>query len=224
MTNFLDEQKAYYRARAAEYDQWWLRQGRYDQGQVFLSQWQAEQRQLFATFDQLGPVQHALELACGTGNWTERLVQIAEKVTALDASEEMIAINRAKVDSPRVSYRQVDLFEWGPDHQYDLLVAGFWLSHIPPDHLMPHLRMLRRALKPDGRLFLVDGQRYTTQQDLDQDVNSERYLQKRVLNDGSEYVILKRYYAQAELQDVLHEAGLPAEVIFTPTFFWMAVI
>jgi hypothetical protein len=30
----LREQADYYRARAPEYDQWWLREGRYDRGQT----------------------------------------------------------------------------------------------------------------------------------------------------------------------------------------------
>ena len=39
MDHLLDEQIAYYRARAAEYDQWWLRQGRYDQGPELAARW-----------------------------------------------------------------------------------------------------------------------------------------------------------------------------------------
>ena len=36
------EQLEYYRARAAEYEQWWLRQGRYDRGEDLNAQWLAE--------------------------------------------------------------------------------------------------------------------------------------------------------------------------------------
>ena len=38
----LDEQIAYYRARASEYDEWFLRQGRYDRGPEHRAQWLRE--------------------------------------------------------------------------------------------------------------------------------------------------------------------------------------
>ena len=38
----LQEQVAYYRARAAEYDEWWYRTGRYDRGPEHRAAWQRE--------------------------------------------------------------------------------------------------------------------------------------------------------------------------------------
>ncbi|NJL28893.1 MAG: hypothetical protein HC897_13870, partial [Thermoanaerobaculia bacterium] len=40
--DLIAEQIAYYRARAPEYDEWFLRQGRYDRGEVHRAQWQRE--------------------------------------------------------------------------------------------------------------------------------------------------------------------------------------
>ena len=40
--SILKEQVAYYRARAAEYDEWHSRQGRYDRGDEHNLQWYAE--------------------------------------------------------------------------------------------------------------------------------------------------------------------------------------
>ena len=44
--DLLTEQRDYYRARAGEYYQWWLRQGRYDRGPDFQTRWTAEVQQL----------------------------------------------------------------------------------------------------------------------------------------------------------------------------------
>lgn len=220
--DIIETQKAYYRARAAEYDQWWLRQGRYALSPDNHAQWDREKQALFDTFDSLGSVEYAVELACGTGNWTKRLVNVAKQVTALDASTEMLAITRAKVDDASVVYQQVDLFEWEPQQQYDLLVACFWLSHVPTEHLTSHLSLMRRAVKPNGRLFLVDAQPYFRNEHTYRNVEQEAYEQRRQINDGREFVILKRYFTQAELVDLLQAAGFNAEVHLTPKFFWMA--
>ena len=44
--NLLQEQIEYYRARAGEYDEWWLRHGRYDRGPEENARWFAEAEQL----------------------------------------------------------------------------------------------------------------------------------------------------------------------------------
>ena len=158
MTDLLQQQIEYYSARAPEYDQWFYRQGRYDQGDDFKRQWKSEAQMVR---DQLlnAPRQtHILEMAPGTGIWTEQLIKLGDQVTALDASPDMIAINQAKLGSDKVAYIQTDLFDWRPQQTYDMVFFGFWLSHVPADRLSPFLRTIYQALKPGGRLFFVDSQ------------------------------------------------------------------
>ena len=50
----IDDQIAYYRARASEYDDWWFRQGRYDRGDEQRRAWSAEIAHLETALD--GPV------------------------------------------------------------------------------------------------------------------------------------------------------------------------
>lgn len=70
----LEEQVAYYRARASEYDDWFLRRGRYDRGVVRNLRWfeQVEQvrARLASAQAELPENVRVLELACGTGLWT----------------------------------------------------------------------------------------------------------------------------------------------------------
>jgi demethylmenaquinone methyltransferase/2-methoxy-6-polyprenyl-1,4-benzoquinol methylase len=124
----LAEMVDYYRARAPEYDEWWQRQGRYDRGPEHNARWFAEIEEVLADFDALQMSGDVLELAPGTGNWTQRLLATADMVTAVDASIEMIALNQARVQSDRVSYVLADLFAWQPERQYDAICFGFWLS------------------------------------------------------------------------------------------------
>src|SRR5918998_3475950 len=93
----LEEMAAYYRERAAEYDEWFYRRGRFDRGSVTNARWSTEAALVFAALDDLRPEGDVLELAPGTGIWTERLARTARTITAVDASPEMLAINRAKV-------------------------------------------------------------------------------------------------------------------------------
>ena len=144
----LEEMATYYRARAAEYDEWFYRQGRFDRGPEANGRWFAEAEEVFAALDALAPDGDVLELAPGTGIWTARLLRHARTITAIDASPEMIAINRAKVASDRVRYLLADLFAWRPDRRYDAVCFAFWISHVPDERLDPFLATVAAAASP----------------------------------------------------------------------------
>jgi demethylmenaquinone methyltransferase/2-methoxy-6-polyprenyl-1,4-benzoquinol methylase len=83
----------------------------------------------------MGPFEQVLELACGTGIWTQALLSIGREITAVDAAPEMLEINAWKVANTRVRYQCADLVTWEPDRQYDLVFCAFWLPHVPPNAL-----------------------------------------------------------------------------------------
>lgn len=189
----LDEQIAFYRARAQEYDQSWAT------------------RQELETVKQslrtMGPFAEVIELACGRGFWTRELVRIGQSVTAIDASPEMIDLNRRNVASDRVTYQKRDLFNWEPDREYGLLFAGFWLSHVPPDAMDDFLAKVQRAIRPCGIVFFVD-----QCNDIRDDVqgDTEGILQRRRVVDGRTFTIVKVYYHPALLAARLNRFGFNA--------------
>lgn len=63
----LQEQIAYYNARANEYDEWFYRIGRYDRGEQLNQLWFDEAAMIKKALKNLGSVQTVLELTCGTG-------------------------------------------------------------------------------------------------------------------------------------------------------------
>ena len=65
------------------------------------------------------PRGEVLELACGTGLWTRHLAQWHSRVVAIDASPEVIAINRQRVQSDLVDYVVADVFTWQPNARFD---------------------------------------------------------------------------------------------------------
>lgn len=97
----IQAQIAYYKARAKEYDEWFYRIGRYDRGVEINQRWFNEAAALKNVVQQVGTVESVLELACGTSIWTQELLKIGKHITAIDASPEMIAINRYKVNAPK---------------------------------------------------------------------------------------------------------------------------
>ena len=222
----LEEMAGYYRARATEYDEWFERRGRYDQGPAANARWFAEAAEAFAALDALAMGGDVLELASGTGIWTERLLRTAASVTAVDASPEMVAINRARVADDRVQYVLADLFAWRPARVYDGVCFGFWLSHVPRERLDAFLGMVASALRPGGALFFVDSQsqRASSATSLDQRrPQAGTQLMTRWLNDGREYRIVKNFYDPALLTERCAAVALEVAVRETSTYFLYGV-
>ena len=84
------------------------------------------------------PFNSCLEIGCGTGKNTEWLLQKAERLTAVDLSEEMLSKAREKVRSPKVEFVQADInSDWNfTEKKFDLLGFSLVLEHIQNlDHI-----------------------------------------------------------------------------------------
>ena len=219
----LAEMRDYYRARAAEYDEWWDRTGRFDRGAAANATWFAEQQEVYGALAKLAPHGDVLELAPGTGIWTERLLQTATTITAVDASPEMIAINRARTADERVHYVEADLFTWQPDRTYDAICFCFWISHVPTERLDAFLRTVAAAVRPGGAVFFVDGRREPTSTATDHRLpDADQQIMTRKLNDGRAFQIVKNFYDPAQLAAQCAAAGLVMDIRETPTYFLYA--
>jgi SAM-dependent methyltransferase len=195
----LEGQLAYYRARAGEYDEWFLRTGPYDRGPEWNRGWFLELERVRQELDRFGPKGRVLELACGTGLWTVELARHAAGITAVDASPEVLDINRARMqealpEAP-VRYVRADLFDWRPEETYDVVFFGFW-------------NLVRMALRPGGRAFFVDSLRTETWAEKESAGRAPRgHTTLRRLNDGREFRIVKVYYDPVELEARLAGMG-----------------
>jgi SAM-dependent methyltransferase len=222
-SELLGEQLAYYRARAPEYDEWWRRAGRYDRGPEATSRWTAEVAELEAALDRFAPRGSVLELACGTGWWTERLARRAGRLTCVDASPEVIALNRQRiVDTglPAPAYVEADLFAWRPSAAYDVVFFSFWLSHVPPERFESFWAVVAEALAPGGRVFFIDSLAEETSTARDQRLpRSGEVVQERRLNDGRAFRVVKLFHDPEELAAKLRGLGWKANVARTATYF-----
>ncbi len=219
----LAEQVAYYRKRAGEYDEWWLRTGRYDHGPELNAAWHDDarrvERSLVEWLDARRPAR-ALELACGTGLFTRWLAPRTAKLVALDASPEVQAINRDRVRADNVRYELADLFTWEPVERFDLVFMSFWLSHVPDDRLDAFWGQVRAALAPGGSAYVIDSGWDTTSTARNHvRPDREAGIAERKLNDGSHYRIVKIFHEPEALAARLRGLGFASRVVHTPRYF-----
>lgn len=219
----LAEQVAYYRQRAGEYDEWWFRTGRYDRGEALNAAWKADaaevERALCARLDARRPAR-ALELACGTGLFTRWLAPRVDELEAIDASPEVLAINRTRVGAANVRYEIVDLFAWQSARRFDFVFMSFWLSHVPADRFAAFWRSVRETLAPDGEAYVIDSGWDTTSTATNH-VRPDRPagIAHRRLNDGSEFRIVKLFHEPDDLAHRLAGLGFDSAVVHTPRYF-----
>ncbi len=214
----LAEQIAYYRARALEYDDWWERRDRYDQGPEFLAWWRDEIASVADWLDGLAPFGLVLEIAAGTGNLTRMLAPHADALLALDSSTETLAINSVKTAGMPVEYVVADVFEWETDRRFDTVVFGFWLSHVPEAVFERFWRMVAGWLVPGGRAVFVDNREpdgdwlERRHRQTDAVYDQSRGISRRTLSDGRSFNIVKVFWKPDGLERRLRDVGWQAQV------------
>ena len=209
MDDIVASQIGYYRARAEEYDEWWFRTNRYDQGAEKNAQWFREVAEAEAALAAADVRGNALEIACGTGLWTRHLAPRVARLLALDVADEPMAIAKQRVSAPNVTFLNTDIFSWRPTERYDFIFFGFWISHIPRAHWPAFWSMLADALAPDGSIFFIDNRRYAFRDAFPTQtgVQGADELETRTLNDGSHYTIVKNFFVPDELTAELAALG-----------------
>jgi ubiquinone/menaquinone biosynthesis C-methylase UbiE len=113
----------------------------------------------------------------------------------------------------------MDLFEWEPERQYDLVFFAFWLSHVPPSRLSSFLSKVARATKPGGRAFIIDEPKS------DSNIsgpNVKGLYQQRTLRDGRSFQIVKAYYDPRKIERDLLKRGFQNDsIMIGKSFFYL---
>lgn len=164
-----------------------------------------------------------LELAGGTGWWTERLARTADRLTVVDASAEVLAVNRERVGRPDVEYVVADVFDWAPGRPCDVVFFSFWLSHVPRGRVGAFWSTVRRRLRPSGRVFLLDNRADRPGAHAGGDPYVVEYLDDlhlRRLDDGTEYRVVTVVYEPDELQSAIETEGWEAAIDGTRRFVY----
>lgn len=178
--------RAYYEARAPEYDDWWLGTGLFAERER--PGWEEERDALIETLTRLGPAR-TVDVACGTGFLTQHL---PGSVTGLDQSPTMLEL--AAERRPDARFIQDDALPLPfADGSFDRVFTSHFYGHLEEED---RVRFLAEARRVAPELVVVDSALRADVQPVE--------VQERMLNDGSRWTVYKRFFTPDEL---LRELG-----------------
>ena len=207
-----DKLIAYYAARSAEYDDVYHKPERQDG----IGSLRLILREVLRGHS-------VLEVACGTGFWTEAVARTASQIHATDVNDSVLEIARDRLRHHRnVSIDRDDAFTLtGTTGVFTAAFAGFWWSHLPRSEPLCRFLNVLHARLESGALVVFTDNRYVEGSSLPitrKDADGNTY-QKRRLRDGTEYEVLKNFPEEAEFRSLLQ--GRASKIDFRRlTYYW----
>jgi ubiquinone/menaquinone biosynthesis C-methylase UbiE len=189
--------KAYYDARAQEYDDWWLQRGLYA-GRVRPG-WAEERDRALGAVAALPP-KTTLDVACGTGFVTRLL---AGEVVGLDQSASMLEV--AAEQAPEATFVRGDGLDLPfDDGAFDRVFTSHFYGHLEEGD---RARFLVEARRLAPELVVFDAALHGGE--------PRHEWQERVLSNGSTWSVYKRFFTG---EGLLAELG-GGEVLFAGDWF-----
>jgi ubiquinone/menaquinone biosynthesis C-methylase UbiE len=206
--------ETYYAKRAREYERIYEKAERQDE----LAWLRERLPRLFAG-------RRVLEIACGTGYWTQFIAKKAAHVTACDINEPVLEIAREKpIARGRVRFVKADAFALGGvPAGCDAAFAGFWWSHVRKADLGRWISGLARVLAPGATVAVLDN-RYVEASSTPvsrRDAEGNTY-QVRPLLSGETHEVLKNFPTAGELADAVRPFAAEAHLEQTQ-YYWLLV-
>lgn len=191
------DQIDYYSARAPWFDDCYDCVGDYDNGPETNARWRAAMSHIETALAAAGLSGACVELGAGTGYWTERVARHAERITAIDASPEMLDVARQRMaDTATVELVVADLWHWAPSERWDSAAAFFFLEHVPDEIAPTLMRTLHDALRPGAPFFVAEGAWYAP----------EPNVETRDIG-GHEFRVVERRRTPEEFTQLFDAAG-----------------
>lgn len=200
--NAADGMRHYYARRAAEYERIYAKPER-----------QSDLREMAAWLPRCFAGRGVLEVACGTGWWTQFAAVDAARWLATDINEETLAIARSKPLPSSVQLSRADAYTLGGiDGPFDAAFAGFWWSHVPLARLPSWLDRLHTKLQPGARVVFIDNLYVegSSTPIARRDADGNTY-QQRTLDDGSAHEVLKNFPAREQAMAAIGSSAHDAQ-------------
>ena len=144
-----------------------------------------------------------LEIACGTGNWTQVLSKRAHSVLATDVNSAGIEIARKKpYVRDNVTFRVADAYTLeGVDGRFTAAFAADWWSHIPLAAIPAFVESLAGKLESGSPVVLLD---MLPREELNRmfshyDDEGNR-ISRRPLPNGEVFHVVKNFPTEQELR------------------------
>jgi len=204
----------YYDRRASEYEKVYDKPER-----------QHELEWLRTRIPQLLADRTVLEVACGTGYWTQFIARTAFKVHACDINESVLEIAREKeIAKGRVDFFKADAVSLeGVPAGCDGAFAGFWWSHVKKSELAKFVRNLALRLESGARVVILDNT-YAEGSSTPvsrRDAEGNTY-QVRHLANGETHEVIKNFPTPDELTLAMREVAREAR-LESLRYYWLMV-
>jgi SAM-dependent methyltransferase len=167
--------------------------------------------------------QDVLEVACGTGYWTQFLARSAKSIVATDASAKLLDMARKKeYGKCRMTFLQSDAYSLpGISAFFSAGFHGFWWSHIPVQEISRFLQSFHGRLQDHACIIMIDNKYvegsstpiYRT------DEYGNTY-QIRELRDGSKYEVLKNFPSPEDIRAQVENVSMLR--VTELQYYWMA--
>jgi len=197
--------KEYYSLKAIEYDTTYRPRER-----------KCDMAQITGLVSNLFNKKEVLEIACGTGYWTQLIAERSKSILATDCSDEMLTIAKTKCYGKcRIEFKKLDAFDLsGISKCYTGGFCGFWWSHIPKSKRKNFHYNFHSKLRKNAKVVIVDnnyveginGPRIA----IDEDGNT---YQHRFLRSGSSYTMLKNFPSNKELKHFFGRFGIDVQIV-----------
>jgi 2-polyprenyl-3-methyl-5-hydroxy-6-metoxy-1,4-benzoquinol methylase len=217
MTEIEQHQQRYYNQRAGEYELMYsLNDARFQQDIAALEE------MVRATMRG----RRVLEVACGTGHWAEVAAAVARPVVATDASAEVLAVARAMGrERENVEFRVADAYALGEvAGEFDAGLAMFWISHVPKARLGEFLAGFHRRFGAGAVVFMADNIDVPGAGEVAGKPGTEDTFQARELNDGSRHEIIKNFYDERQLRQLLAARAADLKIGTLNYLWWVSYI
>ena len=211
LENKSSEMEKYYAKRALEYEDIYLRPERQD----YIRQSKNLLKEYFNN-------KYVLEVACGTGFWTETISEVSKYILATDINSEVIEIAKNKVYNCKIDFIQDDSYELSRiKEKYDSFFAGFWFSHIPKSKIEIFFNVIHKKTNKNALIIFMDNLyvegKNTPISRFDAEGNS---YQIRKLKDNSQHEVLKNFYKENELKNYFKKYGNEIEIT-NKKYYWI---
>jgi len=187
----------YYALRAKEYEKIYYRPER-----------QAEISQLCQFLKEEFRNLNLLEIACGTGYWTQVISETAKSIVATDINPEMLEIAQGKkYPASNVRFKVSDIFKMDNlNGEFEAGFGGYIWSHIPIQDLPQFLNKFQQKINKGGKIIFIDNNHLSDY--INPIVKQDEYgngYQRRTLEDGTSHLVLKNYPEKDFLLKMLKE-------------------
>ncbi|MFZ3322087.1 MAG: methyltransferase domain-containing protein [Usitatibacter sp.] len=166
-----------------------------------------------------------LEVACGTGYWTQHIARTAKRVYACDINEPVLEIAREKPIAPgKATFFKADAVSLeGVPSGCNAAFAGFWWSHVKKSGITQFAANLSTKLVPGSVVGILDNQyaEGSSSPVTRKDAEGNTY-QMRKLANGEEFEVLKNFPTADELRAAVLPVAREAH-LESLKYYWLLV-